>query len=106
MNCINKVVYCEVHPCYVHYLYDFALFVGGNWPCTVALWMVEGLTSKACVGAESKYALTDLSCSGKEAEEVRNIQDVLWVILLKHLNLNAIVYKGIRSKGIKSFILC
>lgn len=36
--------------------------LGGNWPATLALWMVESLTFKRCVGAAKDW----LSCSSKE----------------------------------------
>lgn len=40
--------------------------LGGNWPSTVALWMVDPLTSKACQGAAG------LRCNSAEAAEVSN----------------------------------
>lgn len=36
--------------------------LGGNWPATLALWMVESFTFKRCVGAAKDW----LSCSSKE----------------------------------------
>lgn len=38
-------------------------FSGGNWPSTVALWVVEGLTVKSCEGGVG-------TCNSKEASEV------------------------------------
>ncbi|KAH7931472.1 hypothetical protein HPB52_025646 [Rhipicephalus sanguineus] len=40
--------------------------LGGNWPATLALWMVESLTFKRCVGAAKDW----LSCSSKEDLDV------------------------------------
>lgn len=40
--------------------------LGGNWPSTVALWMVDPLTSKACRGAVGQ------SCSAAAAAEVNH----------------------------------
>lgn len=38
--------------------------LGGNWPSTLALWLVDPLTSKECQGAPS------LSCGSPEEAEV------------------------------------
>lgn len=38
--------------------------LGGNWPATMALWFVDHLTSKECVGADEQ------SCAGHDAAEV------------------------------------
>lgn len=27
------------------------IITGGNWPSTLALWLVDGLTLKSCIGA-------------------------------------------------------
>lgn len=32
----------------VHIIY---IITGGNWPSTLALWLVDGLTLKSCIGA-------------------------------------------------------
>lgn len=31
--------------------YIIYIFTGGNWPSTLALWLVDGLTLKSCIGA-------------------------------------------------------
>nr|XP_005987354.1 PREDICTED: acetyl-coenzyme A transporter 1 isoform X2 [Latimeria chalumnae] len=38
--------------------------LGGNWPATVALWLVDPLTVKECIGAQGQ------SCSSSEAAEL------------------------------------
>ncbi|KAG8445266.1 hypothetical protein GDO86_010156 [Hymenochirus boettgeri] len=38
--------------------------LGGNWPATVALWLVDYMTTKECVGASGQ------SCGGHEAVEL------------------------------------
>lgn len=40
--------------------------LGGNWPSTVALWMVDPLTSKGCRGAAEQ------SCSSAAAAKVNH----------------------------------
>lgn len=42
--------------------------LGGNWPSTVALWMVDPLTSKECQGA------TGQSCGSSEEAAVSHLK--------------------------------
>ena len=43
-----------------------SFFIGGNWPATVALWLVEGLTWKSCDGGPG-------DCRSTAETEVRTI---------------------------------
>ena len=44
--------------------------LGGNWPGTLALWMVDSLTYKACSVPE----LTNNTCSTTEESEVMSLK--------------------------------
>lgn len=45
--------------------------LGGNWPATLALWFVDPLTWKECVGAEN---VGDNACRNASEQEVRQIE--------------------------------
>ena len=46
------------------------MYTGGNWPSTVALWGVDILTWKRCVGGPG-------TCDSDEAKQVCEIYNVL-----------------------------
>lgn len=43
--------------------------LGGNWPATLSLWLVDNLTWKQCTGGTHN---SDNTCSGSLEQEVRN----------------------------------
>ena len=45
--------------------------LGGNWPSTLALWMVDGLTLRKCLSPSNREEISTVSCYDSDSKEVR-----------------------------------